>query len=126
MPLPKLAARLDRLAERVPKGRDMWIQVVVPENYWPLPWYLRKFNEERVGYWLDAEAWKQEREHFPPPAMLILSSEVDCDDLATGLADYGGPLHESLRPGVLVSVYLRKDLWSAYLNCHDEQAAPPR
>ena len=55
----------------------------VTDNYWPLPWYLRKFNEKRVGYWLDAKGWKQDRDHFPPPAILILSSDIDCDDLAT-------------------------------------------
>ena len=120
MPLPRLAAQLDRLAERVPEGRDLWIQVVVTDNYWPLPWYLRKFNEERVGYWLDAKAWKQERDHFPPPAILILSSDVDCDDMATRLAGYGGPVYWSLRPGVLIAVYVRKDLWPAYLECQNE------
>jgi uncharacterized protein (TIGR03663 family) len=116
MPLPRLAARLDRLAERVPEGRDLWIQVVVSENYWPLPWYLRRFNEERVGYWLDGDAWKQDRDHFPPPAILILSDDIDCDDVAARLADYGGPLNESLRPNVLIEVYFRKDLWQTYLD----------
>ena len=115
LPLPKLAAQLDCLAGRVPGGRDLWIQVVVTENYWPLPWYLRKFNEERVGYWLDAKAWKEQRDNFPPPAILILSSDVDCDDIATRLAGYDGPGYESLRPGVFVMVYVRKDLWPAYL-----------
>jgi hypothetical protein len=115
MPLPDLAARLDCLAERAPEGRNLWIQVVVPENYWPLPWYLRKFNEERVGYWLDAKTWKRDRDHYPLPAIFILSSDVDCSDIATCLAGYGGPVYESLRPGVLIAVYVRKDLWPAYL-----------
>ena len=103
-----------------PEGHDLWIQVVVTDNYWPLPWYLRKFNEERVGYWLDAKAWKQDRDHFPPPAILILSSDVDCDDIAARLAGYGGPVYESLRPGVLVAVYVRKDLWPVYVDCQNE------
>jgi hypothetical protein len=116
-PLPRLAAQLDCLAERVPKGHDMLIHVVVTDNYWPLPWYLRKFNDERVGYWLDAKTWKRDIDRFPPPAVLILSSDVDCDDLATRLAGYIGPNYESLRPGVLIAVYIRKDLWPAYLEC---------
>ena len=116
-PLPRLAAQLECLAERVPEGHDMLIHVVVTDNYWPLPWYLRKFNEARVGYWLDAKAWKRDMDHFPPPAILILSSDVDCDDLKTLLEGYGGPLYESLRPGVLIAVYVRKDLWPAYLEC---------
>ena len=116
-PLPSLAVRLDRLAERAPGGHDLYIQVAVTGNYWPLPWYLRKFNEERVGYWLDGKAWKQDRDHFPPPAILILSSDIDGDDLATSLAGYAGPVYESLRPGVLIAVYVRNDLWPAYLDC---------
>ena len=122
MPLPKLAARLDRLAGRVPGGRDIWIQVVVPENYWPLPWYLRKFNEARVCYWLDAKQWKEEMGRWPAPAILILSGEVDCDDVAARLAGYSGPAHESLRPWVPIAIYVRSDLWAAYLECQNENA----
>ncbi len=121
-PLPRLAARLDHLAERVPEGRDLWIQVVVTGNYWPLPWYMRKFNEERVCYWLDADAWKQQRDRFPPPAILILSSDVDCDDMETR-PGYGGSDSGSLRPGVLIAVYVRTDLWPLYLECIAEESA---
>ncbi len=115
MPLPKLGSRLDRLAGRVPEGRDLPIQVVVTDNYWPLPWYLRKFNEERVGYWLDAKKWKRERDHFPLPAILILSGDVDCDDLKIPLVGYRGAGLESLRPGVFIAIYVREDLWQEYL-----------
>jgi uncharacterized protein (TIGR03663 family) len=115
MPLPKLGSRLDRLAGRVPEGRDLPIQVVVTDNYWPLPWYLRKFNEERVGYWLDAKKWKRERDHFPLPAILILSGDVDCDDLKIPLVGYSGAGLESLRPGVFIAIYVREDLWQEYL-----------
>ena len=123
MPLPKLGARLDRWAERVSQGRDLWVQVVVTGNYWPLPWYLRKFDEERVCYWLDAKAWTRDRDHYPLPAIFILSSDVDGDDAATRLAGYEGPSYWSLRPGVLIGVYVRKDLWPAYLACQAEKTA---
>ena len=126
MPLPKLGARLDRLAERVPQGRDLWIQVVVPENYWPLPWYLRRFDERRIGYWLDPNVWKEERDRFPPPAILILGGDVESDGLAAGPVEYCGPVNESLRPGVLIRVYVRKDLWPIYIECQNEKAAAPK
>ena len=116
-PLPRLAARLERLAGRVPEGRDLWIHVVVPDNYWPLPWYLRKFNKERVGYWLDATTWKRDLDRSPPPAILILASDVDTDDIAPRLAGYEGPDCGALRPGVLIAVYVREDLWPAYREC---------
>ncbi len=117
LPLPRLATQLDCLADSMPQGHDMFVQVVVTDNYWPLPWYLRKFNQERVGYWLDPKAWKRDMTHFPRPAILILSSDVDCDDLKTFLDGYGGPLYQSLRPGMLIAVYIRKDLWPSYLDC---------
>ena len=49
-----LARLMDRLAAASPKGHAMLIQVITPGNYWPLPWYLRKFT--RVGYWQEAPA----------------------------------------------------------------------
>ena len=113
-PLPNLTARLDRLAGQLPQGRDLWIQVVVSDNYWPLPWYLRKFNEQRVCYWLDAKVWKRDLDQYPPPAILILSGDIDSDDLTARLAGYGGPVYASLRPGVLLAIYVRKDLWPVY------------
>lgn len=36
---------VNKIAAADPAGRDMDIQVIVPENdYWPLPWYLRSFG----------------------------------------------------------------------------------
>jgi uncharacterized protein (TIGR03663 family) len=113
-PLPNVTARLDRLVAQLPQGRDLWVQVVVTDNYWPLPWYLRRFNEQRVCYWLDAKVWKRDLDQYPPPAILMLSGDVDSDDLTARLAGYGGPVYASLRPGVLLAIYVRKDLWPAY------------
>ncbi|MBN1126992.1 MAG: TIGR03663 family protein [Sedimentisphaerales bacterium] len=40
----------EKIALANPDKYDMHIQVIIPEkDYWPLPWYLRKFT--RVGYW---------------------------------------------------------------------------
>jgi uncharacterized protein (TIGR03663 family) len=117
MPLPRLGARLDRFADQVPGGHDLWIHVVVPENYWPLPWYLRRFNEDHVGYWTDIQLWRKTRKELPPPVILILSGAADDGDLANFLAGYDGPGYESLRPGVLLWVFVRKDLWPTYVEC---------
>jgi len=46
--LGRLTARLDALAAGSPQGRSLVIEVA-GADYWPLPWYLRKFP--RVGYW---------------------------------------------------------------------------
>ena len=119
MPLPRLGLRLECLAQRVPEGNHLSIQVVA-DNYWPLPWYLRKFDEQRVGYWRDANSWKEDRTRYPPPAILMISADIDEKELGTTLDGYNGPSYESLRPGVLIAVYVGKDLWPAYLECRVE------
>ena len=46
----RLERRAEELAAVHPDGRNMLIYVIAPNaDYWPYPWYLRKFG--RVGYW---------------------------------------------------------------------------
>jgi hypothetical protein len=80
------------------------------ENYWPLPWYLREFRPEQVGYWQDAAAWAKDSQHSRPPAMLIVGTDVQpaVDRALRGA--YNKQMIFGLRPGVLVSVYVREDL----------------
>jgi len=108
--LPQLADRLDRLRQQMPRGRDLTVHVVVNENYWPLPWYLRKFPPETVGYWLDAKKWQEDLKHLPIPEVLILSADLQSSELAARLGGYNGQMLESLRPGVFVRIYVRNDL----------------
>jgi uncharacterized protein (TIGR03663 family) len=112
--LPRLAGRLERLAARVPGGRDLLIQVVESEDYWPLPWYLRGFH--RVGYWLDPAAWQKWQRHGPRPDIAIVTTDVDPARLAALLPDYHAEQLESLRPGVFVYVAVRPGLWPAYVD----------
>ena len=72
----QLARQMERLAQVSPEGHDMVIHVVMPGNYWPLPWYLRKFNADHVGYWQDVENWSSDTGGQPPPAVVILSPAV--------------------------------------------------
>ena len=62
--LVRLAGRLDLAAQRLPAGHDMLIHVVA-DNFWPLPWYLRHFNPERVGYWRSAAEWAEQNRSAP-------------------------------------------------------------
>ena len=61
-----LAAKMEQLARLSPEGHAMVIHVVTPENYWPLPWYLRSFNRDHVGYWWDAAAWQEDQSLSSP------------------------------------------------------------
>jgi len=111
-----LAARMEQLARAAPEGHDMMVHVVTPENYWPLPWYLRRFNQDHVGYWHDADAWWEDVKGLPPPAVVILSQDVQAavDDKLTGA--YNRQSMYGLRPGVVLNVYAREDLWEAMLS----------
>jgi uncharacterized protein (TIGR03663 family) len=119
--LPRLAERLDRLRQRMPPGRELTVHVVVKENYWPLPWYLRKFKPRTVGYWLDPAQWQKDLAHVPMPDALILSEDVDSPELAARLHDYNGQMIESLRPGSLVRVYVGNRLWPEFIAARDSQ-----
>ncbi len=113
--LPRLAERLDRLRQRMPPGRELTVHVVTKENYWPLPWYLRKFKSGTVGYWLDPAQWQNDLAQDPMPDVLILSADVDSPELAVRLHDYNGQMIESLRPGSFVRIYVRSDLWPEFI-----------
>jgi len=46
-----LARCVEDVAALSPHGHDMIVKVITGENYWPLPWYLRRFNADHVGYY---------------------------------------------------------------------------
>ena len=87
----------------------MTIEVAVPDP-WPIPWYLRRFDRDHVGYWETPET-------LPPQlnAPIILT----CGDMS-GPAEkkINGSYHVEyfgLRPNEIVAVHVRTDLWDAYL-----------
>jgi len=105
----RLVQRIGDFARFDPLGRDMLIQVITSaEDCWPLPWYLRHYT--RVGY-----------PHEPPPALigsvLVLSGEMQealPPELAAELARSYTGSHFGLRPGVVLQVYARNELWQAW------------
>jgi uncharacterized protein (TIGR03663 family) len=110
-----LAAQIERLARAAADGHEMAIHVVTAENYWPLPWYLRRFDRNRVGYWPDAAAWARDAAGRPPPSLILLTPDAQAtvdDHLRKA---YNKQMIFGLRPGVLMSVYVRDDLWQAFL-----------
>jgi uncharacterized protein (TIGR03663 family) len=108
-----LARQLERLAQVAPEHHMLMIHVVTPENYWPLPWYLRAFDAAHVGYWQDVAAWSRDAARLPPPAIVILTHDVQPAVDATLRGAYNRQMLFGLRPGVLLSVYVRDDLWRA-------------
>ncbi len=113
--LLNLATRLERLARVSPQGHAVTIHVVTPENYWPLPWYLRRFDQRNTGYWQDPAAWKRQSPALPVPDVLIVTPDARAA-VDSGLrAAYNRQSLYGLRPGVLLAVYVREELWQSLL-----------
>ena len=100
-----------------PEGKNMYLEIIVPEGgYWPLPWYLRDFPN--TGWW-------QEVDMDTPAAPFIICSPEFTGQLTRKLFEIPPPGQRSLyiplleydpelRPGVSVSLYLRKDYYDRY------------
>ena len=87
----------------------MRINVATPD-YWPLPWYLREFNE--VGYWLDLPEQLD--------ADIIIAAEEygpEIDDRLSGqyITEYYG-----LRHHALLRVYIEQSLWDRFIASRSE------
>jgi uncharacterized protein (TIGR03663 family) len=117
--VPRLAERLNRFANSLSGGNELSIHVVVPDNCWPLPWYLRRFNQEHVCFWTDAARWVEESRSAAPPDLLFVGAEA-CDAVDAGLPPiYNCQVMFALRPGVFVRLYVRQDLWPAFIAASD-------
>jgi len=106
----KLAQRVEDLANVHPQGHQMLVKIISP-HYWPLPWYLRKFDH--VGYWDHPDAHPKEH---PLDAPLI----VTCPDLMEQVSsqlqeEYQLDSYYPLWPEEFVVPYIQKDLWDAFM-----------
>jgi uncharacterized protein (TIGR03663 family) len=102
--LLKLAQRFEDLAAVSPQGHNLLIKVMTPD-YWPLPWYLRKFT--RVGYWNQPT---QEAD----ADIVVTSTELE-GQVKTLLNGPYQTEHYGLRPEVLIAVFIKQDLWQSFL-----------
>jgi uncharacterized protein (TIGR03663 family) len=109
-----LADRLQRLSAGRAESRDLTIHVVA-ENYWPLPWYLRQIDQERVGYWSEAADWLAASGRLPAPSILLVTTDLQATIDAGLRRAYNRQILYRLRPGVFLRVYVREDLWPAFI-----------
>ncbi|HPD15638.1 MAG TPA: TIGR03663 family protein [Planctomycetota bacterium] len=112
--LLEVSRRAEQIAAVHPKGHAMVIKVIASDlDYWPLPFYLRRFPN--VGYW--------DRLPADPDADFVIVSADLADALERRLrGEYFGETR-GLRPRVLLRVYIRRDLWNAFIH-RQAQAAP--
>lgn len=104
-----MVQRIEDIAELHPDGRDMLIRVVARyQNTWPLPWYLRRFTNV-------VHSTGVEKVTGPVDAPLIVTSQQQEESLQPRLQDEYQREFYGIRPEVLMRLYIRKDLWDAFL-----------
>jgi len=102
--------RVDDLAEIHPEHRRMTIKVVCPDSdYWPLPWYLRRY--ENVGYWKEAPENSD--------AQVIVTKPAFEEMLDLRLRGKYKKEFFGLRPEVLMMVYIQESLWDAFIQSRE-------
>lgn len=113
--IKNLARTIENLSEVSPRRRHLTIHVVTPQNYWPLPWYVRQIHPDAVGYWQDAAAWARDASAHSAPDVIILTPDVQ-DQVDAALPDaYNQQMMYGLRPDVLLHVYVREALWESFV-----------
>ncbi|MFP4058628.1 MAG: flippase activity-associated protein Agl23 [Candidatus Brocadiia bacterium] len=110
-----LVERVEQIAPFHPDGHRMPVHVMATDNdYWPLPWYLRRVPKAR--YW----------DHVPeePDAPIIIASQDLMPELESKRqGQYFAALH-GIRPTVHVLLYIRWDLWEKFLETRTDQPPP--
>jgi uncharacterized protein (TIGR03663 family) len=98
-----LVDQISALAQKHPQGRHLLVKVMAPgSDYWPLPWYLRAFDQ--VGWWNEMPA-----DPFAP--LMIVSTRFNAQLDERGTYTMAG-LYQ-LRPGVFFELYVQSYLWRA-------------
>jgi uncharacterized protein (TIGR03663 family) len=102
----RLVATVDGLAHASPQGYATVLEVMAPESYWPLPWYLRRF--QNVGY------WDKIPDQPLAPIMIVSANLRAAFDEGPAKAHLMAGYFE-LRPHVFLELYVQTNLWAAYL-----------
>jgi uncharacterized protein (TIGR03663 family) len=104
--ITRMVGVVEALARVSPQKYDTVIEVMAPESYWPLPWYLRRFKN--AGY------WDKIPEQPLAPIMIVSST------LGANFDERPGKTHLmagyfKLRQDVFVELYVSIDLWTRYV-----------
>jgi uncharacterized protein (TIGR03663 family) len=110
----EIQKKMTALAGISPKGFDMLIQIIIPHrDYWPLPWYLRKFTH--IGYWEGMPDSKKAADvYVTNPALEgelgdYLYTAIPFEERSLYLPLFEKPVY--LRPAVELRLFVKKSLW---------------
>jgi predicted membrane-bound mannosyltransferase len=105
--LLNLVRRTEGLARVAPAGYEIIVKIIAPDSdYWPLPWYLRRFKH--LG-------WYENLPDDPFSPIVVVSSKLDArlDEksdqkwIMVGLTE--------LRPGRFFEQYVELEFWKKYV-----------
>jgi uncharacterized protein (TIGR03663 family) len=102
----QLVSTVNALGRVSHDGYNTVVEVMSPQSYWPLPWYLRRFTH--AGYW-------DEIPNQPLAPIMIVSAE-----LRAAFDERPGKTHlmagyYQLRPNVFMELYVSVPLWMEYV-----------
>ncbi len=118
--VPRLVEKIEQFAQTRPDGWSTHLQVFCPEDdYWPLPWYLRRFT--RVGWFHDTPSGRPAPIIVTQPACESMLLQYLYVQQPPGKRDLFGPLPVMegdreiyLRPHVVLRTYVRLDDWNEF------------
>ncbi len=101
----RLIGRVEDVARVAPEGRGLLVKVIAPaDETWPLPWSLRRFT--RVGFWTDAASAGD-----VAGSPIVIAAAAAATKLEPTLSAGHQLEHYGLRPEVVLTLAVRRDLW---------------
>jgi uncharacterized protein (TIGR03663 family) len=102
----RLINTVEALARVSREGYNTTTEIISPQSYWPLPWYLRRFTQ--IGYF----------DQIPKQALapiMIVSADLrpDFDERPDKTHLMAG--YFLLRPNVFMELFVNTKLWSEYV-----------
>lgn len=124
--MEEMARALEKMALENPDKARMHIQVICPgKDYWPLPWYLRRFEKGIIDWWDQVDV------NTPSAPLIIASPEVEAsltnklynltplEDRQMYVFLFDKPYYMWLRPKIKLLGFVRTDVWN---NFYQQQA----
>jgi predicted membrane-bound mannosyltransferase len=102
----RLVSTVESLARVSPQGTNTVMEVMAPQSYWPLPWYLRRYP--KVGY------WDKIPDQPPAPIMIVSANLRAAFDEGPAKTHLMAGYYE-LRPQVFLELYVQTNLWADYV-----------
>lgn len=104
----KLVRRIEDVQACHDAGRSLSIHVIAPaDEQWPLPFYLRRYPN--VGFWPNPDGAVSDT-----PPVVIASLQFE-EAVRERLGNAYMTEFYGLRPEVLLSLWIRRDLWEQFM-----------